>query len=223
MLSLRERSALRDHNARAQRLFDAMLSDDSNGLALAEHPLAELAAADRLAEATSEEVISIAVASAGYLRKIPLNDGFRSVSLEPPRAYRIQFAAIRVLEVSSDAGLPFDLGDTKLLCSIALNAARLEGAGDVTIQRSSDWPDFAAQLITSRILAPERLDLFDAAIAAAEVLDGGLFDGALASKIVRTGQRLQRVKNPTYEVGELHTRIQRVLQKPTSLLRVDLP
>lgn len=223
LLGLRETRALTDHKERARRLFAAMLSDDPNGLALAERPLADLPAAGRLAAATSEEVISIAIASAGYLRKIPLDDKFRSLSLKTPRAYRIHFAAIRILEVSSEAGLPFDLGDTKLLCSIALNASHFEGTSKVSIQRSSDWPDFAAELITNRVLAQERLDLFDPAVSAAEVLDGGLYDGPLASRIVRLDQRLRRVKSPSYEVGEMRARIQRVLHKPTSLLGVNLP
>ena len=220
-LGMRHRRALRAHTRRARPLFEAMLEDDPQGLALAEHPLAELPAADRLAEASNEQVISLAVAAAGHLRKIPVNDTFRSLSLKAPRAYRLHFASIRLLEVGAEAGLPFGLEDTKLLLDIALNAPRVEGAADATIRHSTEWPDFAAQMITSRLLAPERLDLYDAAIGAAELLDGGLYDGVLAMQIVRAGQRLTRVKNPTYEIGEMHTRIQRVLQKPTTLLRVD--
>lgn len=223
MLGPRHRRLLRAHTARAQPVFEAMLEDDPDGLQLAERPLADLPAAERLAEASSEDVISTAVAAAGHLRRIPVKDTFRELSLKPPRAYRVQFAAIRVLEVSAEAGIPFGLSDTKLLVAIALNAASVEGSGDSTITHGSDWPDFAAQMITSRLVAPERLDLFDAAVGAAEMLDGGLYDGALSSQIVRAGNRLARVKNPTYEVGEMHTRIQRVLQKPTTLLRLNLP
>ena len=220
-LSLRHTRALRDHKRRARPLFQAMLEDDPNGLALAEHPLAELPAAEKLAEASNEEVISMAVAAAGHLRRIPVNDTFRSLSLKTPRSYRMQFASIRMLEVSAEAGLPFGLDDTKLLLAIALNAPKVEGAADATIRHSTEWPEFAAQMMTSRLLAPERLDLYDAAIGAAELLDGGLYDGNLAKQIVRAAHRLTRVKSPTYEIGEMHTRIQRVLQKPTTLLRVD--
>ncbi len=223
MLGWSQRRALRAHTQRAQPLFEAMLEDDPDGLQLAEWPLAELPAAERLAEASSDEVISTAVAAAGHLRKIPVKDTFRELSLKPPRAYRMQFASIRVLEVSAEAGIPFGLADTKLLVAIALNAATVEGSGESTITHGAEWPDFAAQMITSRLVAPERLDLFDAAISAAEMLDGGLYDGALATQIVRAGNRLARVKSPSYEVGEMHTRIQRILQKPTTLLRVSLP
>ena len=222
-LTFRQRALLNEHNARASAIFVAMLADDPNGLTLAERPLSELPAADSLARASSDELISTVIASAGYLRKIPLSDGFRSISLREPRSYRRHFAAIRVLELAAQAGFRFDLEATKLLCAIALNAALVEGVTDVAIRRGPTWPDFAARMITSRIVTPERLDLFDVAISAAESLDGGLYDGALASQVVRTGERLQNVDNPTYEVGEMYGRVQRVLQKPTSLLRVALP
>ena len=219
-LTLSDKRELRVHFHRAQRLFDGMLADDPNGLALAERPLAELPASDRLAEASSQEVLSIAIASAGHLRRITLKDTARSVALKPPRAYWVHFAAIRILEVAADIQLPFTLSETKLFASIALNASKFEERGDITIQRGSEWPDFAAQLITSRIIAPERLDLFGAAVSAAETLDGGLYDGVLASRVVRMGQRLARVEKPMYEVGEMHARINRVLAKPTSLLHL---
>ena len=221
-LTLRQQRTLRRATDRAAPLFAAMLEDDPDGLRLAEHPLADLPAAEQLAKASSEDVLAIAVAAQGHLRRIPLNDTFRALSLKPPRAYGVLFASIRILEVSSVAGLPFDLEDTKLLCAISLNAVKVEGAGDATIRHGDEWPKFAAQMIKGRLLATERLDLFDMAVSAAEILDGGLYDGDLASQIVRMGQRLRRVKSPTYEVGEMHTRIQRLLAKPTSLLRAEL-
>ena len=221
LLSVRHRRALAKHSAVAQPLFDAMLQEDPQGLKLAESPLAELPAADRLAQASSNEVISVAVASAGHLRRIPIEDSLRTVALRPIRTYRIHFAAIRVLEVCIEARLPFGLEDTKLLCSIALNAPRRDDSRDVTIHHGPDWPDFAARMFTTRLLFPERLDLLDVALGAAEQLDGGLYDGELASMIVRTGQRLARVKRATYEVGEMAARAARLLEKPTTLIHVD--
>ena len=221
-LTLSQRRALKQATERAAPLFSAVLQDDPDGLLLAEHPLAELRAADHLADASSEDVLAVAVASAGHLRRFPLNDTFRELSLKPPRAYRVLFASIRVLEVASEARLAFDLRDTKLLCAIALNAAKVEGAGEATIHYGDIWPEFAAQMITGRLLAPERLDLFDIALTAAEVLDGGLYDGPLASRVVRMGERLLRIPSPTYEVGEMHMRIRRILAKPTTLLRAAL-
>jgi len=135
---------------------------------MAEHPLAEHPAADELAKASSEEDISIAVAAAGYLRKLPLNDTFRSLALKEPRAYRTHFASMRIVEVSTEAGLPFDLDDTKLLCAIALNAAKVEAGGASTIERGPAWPDHIALMITGRLLAAERLDRFDMALGARE-------------------------------------------------------
>ncbi len=130
-----------------------MLEDDPDGLRHAEHPLADLPAAEQLAKASSEDVLAIAVAAQGHLRRIPLNDTFRALSLKPPRAYGVLFASIRILEVSSVAGLPLDLEDTKLLCAISLNSVKVEGAGDATIRHGDEWPEFAAQMIKGRLLA----------------------------------------------------------------------
>lgn len=221
-LAPKHRRRIDVHARRAASLFDVLLENDPDGLHIAELPLAEHPAAEHLANASSDDVISIAVSSAARLRRIPMNDNVRTISLKPPRSYRHHFAAIRVLEVSSEAGLPFELDDTKLLCAIALNAPKIEHAHDATIEYSSDWPMHAAQLITGRLLAPERMDLFDAALTAAEVLDGGLYDGQLAATIVRMGERLNAVRRPSYEVGEMYTRVQRVLAKRTSLLRTEL-
>ena len=153
-LTLRQRRTLRRATDRAAPLFAAMLEDDPDGLRLAEHPLADLPAAEQLAKASSEDVLAIAVAAQGHLRRIPLNDTFRALSLKPPRAYGVLFASIRILEVSSVAGLPFDLEDTKLLCAISLNAVKVKGAGDATIRHGDEWPDFAAQMIKGRLWPP---------------------------------------------------------------------
>ncbi len=209
------RAALKFHTNRVERLFVAFEEDGDDPTILLGEPLERLRGGSVLQALHPDLVASAVVASAGILRKFPLKDRRTQVWLLAPPSYRRHFAAERIIEYGSKVPLPYSASDVALLFDLALTSGNIDRSlHDVQIRFGSDWDQFAAAHVVDQILAEVRIPLFNAALSGAEGLMSIEFSGDVAEQLVRSRDRLERVKPATFEVTETLERIDALLGRP---------
>lgn len=203
------------HRVSAARCFAALESADPHATNLADSPLIDLPGRQHLDSCGPAELLSARVAAAAEMREIPLDDDGRQVSLQPLRKYRRHLAALRILELTDPLELPWDRHDVRALFSIALTP---KGASDEQARHRfavpPGFPDYAAHVLITRLVARVRLDLHSVAVGALEQHgpDVGLDVRRL---MVRARDQIQAHSGHAFPRDELLGRITALLASPS--------
>lgn len=214
-LNRRHRALLSTHAAAAEPLFEEFESEDPTGLTIISTPLDDMVAGRTLKVLTPDQLTSTVVTSLSVLRKIPIDDQRRTVSLLPPTTYRRHFAAQRILQYAGPLGLVYTSADVSLMLELALTSGNLDTSlRKIDIKIPPAWPPYEAATFIDQVLSEVRLPLYDVAIGAAESLLSGEFTGDVAEQLRRSFHRLDRVSPSTFEIQDLLDRIEAIQNRP---------